>query len=159
MWLLSLLTASLICAAAESLMPPGAVKRVGRLVCGMVLLCTVLSPVANLDLDGGQRWLEEYLTGLDEEKGALGQVVNQEMKTIIEEKYAAYIVDKATELGFSCTAQVQCQSDEDGLAVPWQTSVSGPLREEDRERLGQIIAQDLGVPAERQSYDSGEGSP
>ena len=57
-WLLAVIAASLLCAVAGALMPPGGVKRVGRLVCGLVLLGAVLSPAATLDAAEGQRWLE-----------------------------------------------------------------------------------------------------
>lgn len=45
-WLLAVIAASLLCAVAGALMPPGGVKRVGRLVCGLVMLAAVLSPLA-----------------------------------------------------------------------------------------------------------------
>ena len=54
-WLLTVIAASLICALADALMPPGAVRRVGRLVCGLVLLGAILTPLARLDLSGGWR--------------------------------------------------------------------------------------------------------
>ena len=60
-WLLAVIAASLLCAVAGALMPPGGVKRVGRLVCGLVLLGAVLSPAATLDAAEGQRWLEGWL--------------------------------------------------------------------------------------------------
>ena len=37
-WLLSVLVTCVLCAAADGLMPPGGVRQVGRLVCGLVLL-------------------------------------------------------------------------------------------------------------------------
>ena len=58
-WLLAVIVVSLMCAAAEALMPPGPGRRVGRLVCGLALLSAVLSPLAGLDLDGGPQWLED----------------------------------------------------------------------------------------------------
>ena len=45
-WLLAVIAVSLLCAVAEALMPSGAVKRVGRLVCGLVLVGAILSPAA-----------------------------------------------------------------------------------------------------------------
>ena len=59
-WLLSITGASVLCALADGLMPAGPVRRVGRLVCGLMLLAVILAPLAQLDLEGGQRWLEEY---------------------------------------------------------------------------------------------------
>ena len=55
------------------------------------------------DLEGGQRWLEEYHLGLEDRTQELERQVDEQMKTIIEQEYAAYIVDKAAELGLTCT--------------------------------------------------------
>lgn len=150
-WLLSVLTVCVLCALAQAVMPPGPVKGVGRLVCGLVLLCTVLSPLPGLDLEGNTRWLEGWLEGLEEQKRALEQQVGEERKVIIEESYAAYIVDKAEELGLTCTAQVFCR-EEAGLYLPHWTEVSSPDSQEAQQVLSQFIRQDLGVPLARQSY-------
>ena len=157
-WLLAVIAVSLMCAAAEALMPPGPGRRVGRLVCGLALLSAVLSPLAGLDLDGGQQWLEDYLSSLDGRTAELEETVNSQMKGIIEGEYAAYIVDKAAQLGLTCTAQVECQADEDGLFLPVRTRVSGLLSEAGRTQLAQAIQEDLGVPPEGQIYIE-EGAP
>ena len=158
-WLLGVISASLLCALADCLMPSGAVKRVGRLVCGLVLLCAVLSPVPGLDLEGGGAWLEGYFSDLDTRRGELEQQVNEGMKVIIEEKCAAYIVDKAAQLGLSCTARVECRVGEDGLFVPERTRVDGRFTDVEQSRLTQLVSEDLGVPPERQAYYSEEELP
>ena len=70
-WLLALVAASLICALADALMPKGAVKRVGRLVCGLVLASAILSPLAGLDVESGQSWLERHLASVEFQRAAL----------------------------------------------------------------------------------------
>ena len=157
-WLLAVIAVSLLCAVADALMPPGGVRRVGRLVCGLVLMGAVLSPVAELDVEGGRRWLEDYLAAVGQREAELTQEVDDQMKTIIEGEYAAYIVDKAAQLGLTCTAQVECQADEDGLFLPVRTRVSGLLSEAGRTQLAQAIQEDLGVPPEGQIYIE-EGAP
>jgi len=158
-WLLAIISASILCAVADSLMPAGPVKRVGRLVCGLVLLCAVLSPAADLDLAGGRDWLEDYFAGLEAGRMALGERVDQEMKVIIEQEYAAYIVDKAAEMGLTCAARVSCRAEEAGLYVPDGTEVAGAGSDEGQSRLTRLIEEDLGVPLERQVYYSEEELP
>ena len=150
-WLLSVLTACVLCALAQAVMPPGPVKGVGRLVCGLVLLCTVLSPLPGLDLEGNARWLDGWLEGLEEQKQALEEELDGERKVIIETSYAAYIVDKAEELGLTCTARVFCR-EEDGLYLPHWSEVSSPDSQRAQQALSQVIQQDLGIPLARQSY-------
>lgn len=158
-WLLAVTAVSLLCAAADALMPPGAVKRVGRLVCGLVLMGAILSPVTELDLDMGQQWLEDCLSGLHSREEELEEAVNSQMKDIIERECAAYIVDKAAELGWTCAAQVECRASEDGVYLPCRARVAGALTEEGRARLTHMIAEDLGVPESEQIYIGEEELP
>ena len=158
-WLVTIIAACVLCALAESLMPGGPVKRVGRLVCGMVLICAILSPIAGLDLAGGQRWLEEYFVQLKQRETELNQQVNDGMKPIIEERYAAYIVDKAEEMGLHCTVRVSCRMGEDGLYLPEQVQLAGIQSDVEQSRLAQLIEQDLQVPPQRQIYYIGEELP
>lgn len=158
-WLLSITGASVLCALADGLMPAGPVRRVGRLVCGLMLLAVILAPLAQLDLEGGQRWLEEYHLGLEDRTQELERQVDEQMKTIIEQEYAAYIVDKAAEWGLTCTARVTCGETEDGLYLPVRTEVTGPLTQGDRARLTRLIREELGVPEEEQAYHLGEEMP
>lgn len=158
-WLLAVIAVSLLCAVAEALMPSGAVKRVGRLVCGLVLVGAILSPAARLDVDGGRRWLERYLFSVQAREAELEHEVNGQMKIIIEQEYAAYIVDKAAELGWTCTARVTCERSEEGLYLPVRTEVTGLQTAGVPAQLVQSIAEDLGVPKEAQVYINKEEMP
>ena len=151
-WLLSLIAVSLLCASAGALMPKGAVRQVGRLVCGLVMLAAILSPVARLDAAEGRRWLAGYFASVEQRRAGLEETVNNQMKHIIEGEYAAYIVDKAAELGLTCTVQVECQRSAEGLYLPVRTEVTGTLTEDIRIQLVRTIAEDLGVPERAQVY-------
>ncbi len=155
MWLLSLLAACLVCGIADALMPQGAVKKVGRLVCGLVLILSMLTPVVHLDIDGGQQWLESYLAEVEQREGELEEQVRGGIKTIIEEAYAAYIVDKAAQLGVTCTVKVVCRVQEDGLYLPIQADITGVLSMQKQEQLSNILKEELGLPIEGQHYMDG----
>lgn len=158
-WLLTVIAASLLCALADALMPPGAVKRVGRLVCGLVLLAAILSPAVRLDVAEGERWLAECFASMEPRRENLEETVNNQMKIIIEGEYAAYIVDKAAQLGLECTVRVECQLSEEGLYLPDRTEAEGLWTASAQEELIRIIAEDLGVPAQRQIYLEKEEIP
>ena len=158
-WLLAVISVSLLCAVAEALMAPGPVRRVGRLVCGLALIGAVLSPLGGLDVESGQRWLEDWLSSVRCRETELEETVNSQMKVIIEQEYAAYIVDKAAELGLTCTARVDCKLSEDGLYLPVRTEVAGLKTAGGQEELIRVIETDLGVPAERQFYREEEEMP
>ena len=151
-WLLAVTAVSLLCALAGALMPKGPVERVGRLVCGLVLVGAILSPAARLDVDGGRRWLERYLFSVQAREAELEHEVNGQMKIIIEQEYAAYILDKAAQLGLDCTVRVECGLSEEGLYLPVRTEVAGLSTAGSQRELIRIIKEDLGVPEERQFY-------
>ena len=155
-WLTAVISVSLLCAMAGALMPQGAVKQVGRLVCGLVLLAAILSPLRELDVDAGRRWLDSYLDSTGQWEAALKETVNRQMKTIIEEEYAAYIVDKAAQLGLRCTLRVECRETEEGLYLPLRAEVCGPLSDSDQTLLIRLIAEDLGIPEEEITIDKEE---
>lgn len=158
-WLLSVIAASLICALADALMPQGAVRRVGKLVCGLVLLWAVLSPLAGLDVSSGREWVEERIAGLEAREAELSETVNGQMKVIIEQEYGAYIVDKAAQLGLSCSARVECGLSEEGLYLPVRARVSGALTQSGQAQILRIIAEDLGIPESEQLYTAEEDVP
>ncbi len=155
-WLTAVISVSLLCAMAGALMPQGAVKQVGRLVCGLVLLAAILSPLRELDVDTGRRWLDSYLDSTGQWEAALKETVNRQMKTIIEEECAAYIVDKAAQLGLRCTLRVECRETEEGLYLPLRAEVCGPLSDSDQTLLIRLIAEDLGIPEEEITIDKEE---
>ena len=154
-WLLALVAASLICALADALMPKGAVKRVGRLVCGLVLASAILSPLAGLDVESGQSWLERHLASVEFQRAELEEEVNGQMKVIIEQEYAAYIVDKAAQLGAACSARTECRRD-GGLYLPQRVEVTGAVPPPLQSELVQIIVRDLGVPEEQIDFSEEE---
>ena len=158
-WLLSLMFAAVLCAIARALMPAGPVKRAGGLIGGLVMLSAVLAPAVQLSPAAAEAWAAQWSDGRAQREEELRQGVNEEMKRIIEQEFAAYIVDKAAEWGLTCTARVTCGETEDGLYLPVRTEVTGPLTQGDRARLTRLIREELGVPEEEQAYHVGEEMP
>lgn len=157
-WMLAVIAASILCAVADSLMPQGALKRVGRLVCAMVLVCALLSPLGTFDLGAGGQWLDDFFAARKSAEQELTQQVNDEMKLIIQQRFAAYIVDKAREDGVLCTAEVACEQDQDGLYLPREAHITGELSPTQQSRLTQLLQDELSIPMQRQFYYVGEGA-
>ena len=154
-WLLSVTGAAFLVAAVNSVCPEGAVKRVVQLTGGLVLLVVILQPAAmgnSMDISGV---LTEYKIKSEEMTARSETESNQLMEKIIEEKTAAYIVDKAARIGAECDAEVWCEKDENNLPVPAEVKVSGPLTPEQREELALSIEKELGIAEERQWYEGG----
>lgn len=141
-WLLSVTGAAILAALADSLMPEGSAKRVGQLVCGMVLLIAVLKPLGNIEVtEFSTTWVYDEL----QIKQQLQEGANIRMKSIIEEKLSAYSMDKAAELGLDCEAKVFCSRNEDGTFLPDRIEISGVMGHEEQETLVAFMEEELGV--------------
>jgi len=146
-WLLGITAAALAVALAQALTPEGAIKKTARLAGGLVLLLAVVNPLKSfvpevLPTPGD-------LAPSPETAASGGEEV---MKTLIAQKAGAYIVDKGLALGCACTARVTVAEDENGWPVPWSAEVWGQWTEKGKAELSQTIAQELDIPAQRQSF-------
>ena len=156
-WLLSVTAAAILCALAQGLIPPGPVRRVGRMTAGLVMAAALLAPLVSLRGIEPQQWLESWQP--QEEVQELEEQRDGTMKTIIETECGAYIVDKAARLGAKCEAQVVCTQEGEGVFLPWQVTITGEMSPGQREQLTKQIQEELGVPPERQQYATKEESP
>lgn len=148
-WLLGVVAAAMAVALAQALTPEGAVKRIGRLAGGLVLLLAVVKPVG--DLAAGRLTLPGLAlpTLGTEEAGQAGEEV---MKSLIAQKVGAYIVDKGRELGLSCEATVTVAEGASDWPVPWEAEIRGSWSEEQRQALSRAVEEELDIPAQRQSF-------
>ena len=156
-WLLSVVCAAMVLALAESVVPEGGVKKVCRLAGGLVILLAAVSPVLKLDEGALAQAMAEYRVTA----GDWGEAMEKEnillYQTIIEEKTAAYIVDKAKQLGISCQAEVTFENDENGDPYPDETSVRGTWTDEQYSQLSRFLETDLGIPVQRQRLERIQG--
>ncbi len=155
-WIVGICAASILYAAVHSLAPEGAAKRAVRLAGGACVLIAVCAPIAKADLSG----LALEAGELSDEYAAEAERMERErfefMKSVIEEKAKAYILDKADELGVACDVDVMC-SDEEGVPVPVSLHGVWSGDEDARERLADAVARDLGIPRASQSWGADGG--
>lgn len=145
-WLLGITAAAMALALAAALTPEGPIKKVGKLISGLVLLLVVSKPL--VDLAPAEFAAETFaLPSMEAPANALDP-----MKTLIAEKAAAYIADKGTALGCVCTASVTVELDASGWPVPWSVEVSGHWSPQQKEELSRFLAEDFQIPMERQSF-------
>ncbi len=152
-WVLGVTCAALLGALAVQLTGKGALGQVGRLVSGLVLLWSVLSPLPGVDI---ARLTQPFLdagTQTEQERRRLSEQTDVAMRTVIEQESGAYILDKAQRLGLeNCRVQVSCRL-KDGVWLPWSVQVSGAGPSAP---LTQVIQDDLGVAGDRIFYEGGE---
>ena len=152
-WLLGVACTALVMAVADSLAPDGSVKRVCRLAGGLALLLAAVGPFIRLDIEALSGMLEGYRAQIQSCEETLAEQNNLFYQTIIEEETAAYIVDKAEEMGISCQAEVTFSYDEDGVPFPWEVTARGDWTDETRGAMERLLEDDLGIPPQRQHYE------
>ena len=156
-WLVGITCAAMVVTLAEGLMPEGTVRKIGRLTGGLVLLLAVTRPLISLDPAALTEMLGGDVQSWSGEEATLEQANEDLMKTIIAERTGAYILDKAAALGVSCQVVVTVGPlEEGGYPVPQAVTVSGELTRQQCQMLTQTIAADLGIPADRQTYERGD---
>ena len=146
---------SLLCGAALSILPEGGVKRVAEILCTASLILAVISPIKEIDMDAyalESARLHELETSLAQQGQEAGERIN---RLVIEQEYEAYIMDKARELGVNdLTADVEVQWSMEGFWMPWGVELSSGCSQESRERLSRLLESELGIPYERQRWNS-----
>ena len=146
---------SLLCGAALTMAPEGGVKRVTEILCTAILVLTILSPLIELDYDdyaltSARR--HEAETELFDRAENTGQRLN---RIVIEQEYESYIMDKASDLGLNVSGvDIQVEWSLDGLWVPHGATISADGDKAVKEELGRILRDDLGIPYERQQWNS-----
>lgn len=149
-WMLSV-TASALLLGFLSQMDDGKQKKLLQFVGNLLVLLTVIAPLAKLDPD----WIAQSISKLQiqsEEIRTGVAVTNRDLQArIIKEKSEAYILDKAGELGVTITPDISLRDDA-GYPYPYRIVVEGTITEKEKRMLSKILAEDLGIPEQRQEW-------
>ena len=147
-WIIGITVASMLLGAADTMVTQRGIRRVLRLAGGILLIAVLLGPLS--ELAGEDPGFS--VPALSQEARELEEQFAQEQQTalagIIEEEVAAYISDKAEEMGLSCEVEVEVEEGEDGLALPSVVRVEAPYQEE----LSRWLESQLDIPAEQQIW-------
>ena len=147
-YVISVTAAAMLCGIVTGLFPPGSGKRIAKLICGLFLAYTVLSPISRVDFST----LPDFsLRCMDDAQAAVTAGENLARKStaeIIKEETEAYILDKAADLHTSLTAEVTIGEEN----LPESVTISGEASPYARRRLQTIIESDLGISKENQQW-------
>ena len=150
-WVRALAAAGLFTGAVLTLSPGGRAGKVLRLVCALLLMAVLLSPLGRLDHRAyAEELSRQRLLGRD--LSARGEAESLRlMGSIIQRRTEAYILDKAAELKLPVTgAQVTLAS---GEQVPYPWSAEIWLEDAEGARaLEEVLEGELGIPPRRQVW-------
>ena len=147
-WLISVVCTAMVVSVAESIVPPGGLKKIVSLTGGFLILLVLVKPLEDLKTDFLHMEYEEYRQSVTQRQWELETEQRKEMQALIERETAAYISDKAKTLGLECRVTVRCKVGEEGVPYPDSVTVEGAASEE----LMGWIARELNIPTERQVF-------
>ena len=150
-YLLSIITAALLCGIATSLLGnQGALGTAVKLLAGIYMTLSIIAPWGQLRL-GELSDLKDQLTSDAERVTLSGQNTAREaMAESIINSTRTYILDKAESLGAELTVEVML--DDSQIPIPNKVRIRGNISPYNREKLSSIIERDLGIPTEAQIW-------
>lgn len=151
-WLTAVIAASFLVALAQSMVPEGTVRKISGLIGGLVLMMVLVRPLLGADFDKIDLQYDAYAAEIGQRQAELETESQTAREALIAEKTEAYILDKAASLGLDCTVRVLLEPGEDGIPVPAAAELAGQPSAE----LADYMAQELGIPKERQVYHEAE---
>ena len=151
-WLYALAGASIVCALATALTPEGRWRRITQLVCWLVMVVALISPLRAFDVGGYGEELSKYQTAAAEAAGKSEDIDSSLNRTIIEEQCQAYILDKAKSAGADMDAAVTARWSTEGFWYPYEVKMTGSCGEKAKSELAGLMESELGIPEERQYW-------
>lgn len=147
-YFMTVTAAAVLAAVLLTLAGKGPMSGLVRLLAGVFMALTVVSPLLKLEMPDVESWLSgfsvdgEYAAALGEEMAAEAE------RTIIKDRVETYIMDKAA--GFGAALYAEAELDEKG--IPIGVTLTGQVEPETKAQLRQIIASDLGIGEEAQRW-------
>lgn len=143
-----ILCAAVFCAITVSLFPDGKIKSLLRLFSGIFLIIVLLQPGIKISLQDYREMGDKYFRQGREAAMEGDSDARKFRYRFIKENVEAYILDKAENLGYDLSVRVML--DEDGY--PKRVFLAGNVSENDKEKLEQMLTEDLGISKEEQQW-------
>ena len=157
-WARGLVYASILAAVVRQLGEKSPVKKVIDFVCGAVMLGLLISPLLNADREAFSDTMSGYRAAAATVTEDAAEREKQLLRTYIEQKCAAYILDEAAALGAELSSAAVRARWNGEYWVPREAYLNGNVTPEQRVRLSGCLESELGIPPERQHWNEQDRS-
>ncbi len=152
-WIRGIATAAIITGIAMAATPPGRIREVMKMTCGVVMILAIISPLLGKQLPGLSVDLSKYR----QEAAELAQSAWTESSNLdrsyIEGKCAAYISEKAAAMGIDLSSvRVIAEWSGEGCWYPDEVHIVSDVSTVDKSAVSAIIESELGIPEEKQIW-------
>ena len=145
-YLYSILVAALVCSVVQLFPLSGTAKELTKLLCGLVMTVSVLSPLRKYDSVNLPNTIFDISSDAQFIATEGEWSARNAMAAIIKEACDAYIQNKAAELDTAVTCCVQIT--DDLLPTPVSATITGTVSSQIRTQLEAILTTDLGIAKE-----------
>lgn len=150
-YLLGITVVALCCGILSSVLGKKSISGASvKFLCGIVMLLTVVGPLINLRPGNMQGIFNSFSQESDAVTAFGKETALKEYAAIIKDRTAAYILDKAKNLGVELTVEVTLSDNEP--MVPCGVKLSGAISPYAKNVLSDMIAKDLGIRVEEQIW-------
>ncbi len=147
-YLISITAAAIITGLAAVLTKnSGSISSIIKLLAGLFMTVTILTPIIQLPLSSFQLYLDEISYDADYASTAGKSAADEEIEKIIIERTRAYILDKADDFGAGLDVDVIVKD-----LIPCSVNISGPVSPSAKSQLSRYISENLGIPLEAQNW-------
>ena len=150
-YFLSVTAAAILCACVRRFAgEKDTAGKVVKLICGLFLAFTVISPIARVKISDFALFTGEIYADAEAAAAAGEDCTKEAIADIIKTKTEAYILDKAHALGLDIEVEVQVASKT--TPVPQGVRISGNVSPYAKQQLQIMLTQELGIPEEDQLW-------
>ena len=151
-YLLSVIVVSVICAIVRILTrDKGAASEIIKLVCGIFIVVTLISPWNKISLSGIDNYIDDFTADAEAITTQASLLAKEEQAKIIKEQTEAYIQDKALAIGVLLDADASVSELSPGQ--PESIEITANTSPYQRQQIAQWIETDLGIPEDRQIWN------
>ncbi len=150
-YLISVCTCAIVCSVLTRILgSKGMVSAVVKMLCGIFMTVTVISPLLNISVRNLNDYTLNFQQDAEHVVGDGKQSAKEELASIITEQTCAYILDKANSMNVNL--QVQVSLSEDDIPLPNSVTLKGNASPYAKQVISAWITSELGIPVEEQTW-------
>lgn len=150
-YLLSIIVTAIIVSILTSVISKKAsYQKLVQTIGGMIVLITIIAPLKGYRFDKYESYYNDFKISAELQTDYGKSVAEESLSEIIKEQTEAYILEKASEL--DATLQVSVTMSRETYPTPTHAVLKGDIAPYAKDRLSRIIAKDLGIPEDKQSW-------
>ena len=144
-----IIAAILVSITGSAFDPKKANGKIIRILSGILLTTTILSPFKNISFRGISDWLNDISLDANAYVYEGKITANEQTSAIIKEYTEAYILDKAKNMGLDISVEVELSEND---SVPCGITLSGEISPYEKSVLCDYLEDTLGITRENQKW-------